>query len=61
MIYEYGAVRWKRWTRDADIRSYRPPKNWVATAHLLDYHPCTGKTAKKSRWWIREKYIGGVT
>ena len=49
--------RWFKWTKNDEIRSYKPPKGWIANAELLDHHPVTGKPFKQSQWWIIEQYV----
>jgi len=39
--YASGTVRYRRWDCDDDVRSYRPPKGWQATADLIEIHPIT--------------------
>lgn len=56
--YERGAVRWKRFTGDGDVRCYRPAKGWSARAEQLDLHPITERELERSQWWIRETYEG---
>lgn len=59
MAYQYvvGAVRWKRHA-EGDLRSYRAPKGWDASAWSIDSHPLTGREFKTAQWWIMEEYKG---
>lgn len=57
-VYEIGAMRWKRFTGNDDVRLYRPNKGWRATAHMLDYHPTTDRHLPAAQWWICETYYG---
>lgn len=58
--YEVGAVRWFRYDGEHDVRAHRPPKGWDAHADLIDRHPISGKPLRRSEWWIRETYSGGM-
>ena len=59
MSYLYvSGKRWKKWTGDGDVRAYRAPKGWEATAFLCDAHPLTGKKFRSSQWWIYERFVG---
>lgn len=58
VFYEYGAVRWRRHTKNTDARAHRPTSGWEAEAMLLDRHPYTGRQLPTSQWWFREIYIG---
>lgn len=59
-LYEIGAVRWKRWTGDGDVRCYRARKGWGnVTADLYWDHPTTGRPFRNGgQWWIREMFVG---
>ena len=57
-FYEIGAMRWKRFDSDSDVRYYRPNKGWRATAQMLDYHPTTDRHLPAAQWWICETYYG---
>jgi len=55
--YPPGTVRYRRWEgtdTNMDIRCYRPPKGWSASADVLDIHPITGKELPDGEWWIVE-------
>lgn len=54
--YEGGTIRWKKFNGKGDIRAYRAPKGWSATADLIEYHPITGTLLGKSEWWIQETW-----
>jgi len=58
VLYERGAVRWRRHADEYDARRFRPAEGWDAFAHLLDTHPITGKQFRTSQWWIQETYVG---
>lgn len=53
-IYAPGTVRAHRWHGDGDVRGYRPPRSWTATANLTDIHPISGKPLPHAAWWIIE-------
>ena len=53
-IYSPGTVRARRWHGDGDVRDYRPPRGWTATADLTDIHPISGKPLPHAVWWIIE-------
>lgn len=52
--YEGGSVRWLKSNGKGDVRGYRCPRGWRATADLIEHHPITGEFLGKSQWWIRE-------
>lgn len=58
--YLDGSVRWHRYTGKGDVRAYRPPKGWEATAHLIDHHPITNRMLRQSQWWVREEINHGL-
>lgn len=35
-----------------DVRCYRPPLGYTATAELIEVHPLTNKQLAQSEWWI---------
>lgn len=35
-----------------DVRCYRPPLGYSATAALIDSHPLTQQQFAQSEWWI---------
>ena len=35
-----------------DVRCYRPPLGYSATAELIDSHPLTREQFAQSEWWI---------
>ena len=35
-----------------DVRGYRPPSGYNATADLVDSHPVTGEPLSQSEWWL---------
>ena len=35
-----------------DVRCYRPPLGYSATAELIDCHPLTQQHFAQSEWWI---------
>lgn len=35
-----------------DVRCYRPPSGYNATANLVDIHPITGEPLSQSEWWL---------
>ena len=41
-----------RYIGQQDVRCYRPPLGYRATAELIDSHPLTNKQFTKSEWWI---------
>ncbi|WP_400564398.1 hypothetical protein ACFELC_23665 [Pseudomonas aeruginosa] len=53
-IYAPGTRRARRWHGSGDVRGYRPPRGWSATADLTDIHPITGKPLRHAVWWIIE-------
>ena len=53
-IYAPGTVRARRWHGEGDVRSYRPPSGWTASADLTDIHPITGRALSRAVWWIIE-------
>lgn len=55
--YENGTTRWKRFSGRGDVRAYRAPKGWSASADLIENHPITGEHFGKSVWWIMEVRI----
>ena len=56
-LYPRGTKRWRRHDGKSDVRSYRPCRDWEATAELLDVHPVTGRPLIDSpQWWIREVF-----
>ncbi len=57
-LYELGAMRWKKYTGNGDVRTTRSPAGWETFAALLDYNPITGRQLKRSCWWIRETFTG---
>lgn len=52
--YPSGTVRARRWRGQGDVRAYRPPAGWTATADLIDMHPISSRPLPKSEWWIFE-------
>lgn len=56
-VYESG-TRWRRFTGKGDVRAYRAPRGWEATAEVCEYHPVTGKKLRFSQWWICERFVG---
>lgn len=60
VAYLYGiGRRWRKHDQREDVRLYRAPKGWEATAFLLDSHPITGKAFRSAQWWILERFTGG--
>ena len=53
-IYAPGTVRARRWHGEGDVRGYRPPSGWTASADLTDIHPITGRALSRAVWWIIE-------
>ncbi|KSR45979.1 hypothetical protein [Pseudomonas aeruginosa] len=53
-IYAPGTRRARRWHGSGDVRGYRPPHGWTASADLTDIHPITGKQLRRAIWWIIE-------
>ncbi|MEZ5661322.1 MAG: hypothetical protein R3E83_23280 [Burkholderiaceae bacterium] len=49
-----GTVRARRWHGEGDVRGYRPPSGWTASADLADIHPITGRALQRAVWWIIE-------
>ena len=41
-----------RYIGQQDVRCYRPPLGYSATAELIDSHPFTREQFAKSEWWI---------
>lgn len=41
-----------RYIGQQDVRYYRPPLGYSATAELIEYHPLTGEQFTQSEWWI---------
>lgn len=60
--YRIGTIRWVRWRGRGDVRSYRAPEGWEASAHKLDHHPITdARECAATQWWIREEYVGHLS
>ena len=55
--YENGSVRWRKYSGKGDIRAYRPPKGWCASADLIEYHPITGEFLGRYHRWIKEEVM----
>ena len=53
IFYQPGTVRWRKHTRDCDVRTCGR-KGWEVEAHLIDRHPLTDKPLPRSEWWLRE-------
>mgnify|MGYP001125172941 FL=1 len=53
-IYAPGTVRARRWRGDGDVRGYRPPSGWMASADPTDIHPITGRVLSRAVWWLIE-------
>ena len=41
-----------RYIGQHDVRCYRPPLDYNATAELIDCHPLTQEPFAQSEWWI---------
>lgn len=41
-----------RYIGQHDVRCYRPPLGYNATADLIDIHPITGEQLSQSEWWL---------
>lgn len=41
-----------RYIGQHDVRCYRPPSGYNATADLVDIHPITGEPLAQSEWWV---------
>lgn len=41
-----------RYIGQDDVRCFRPPKGYSATAELIEYHPLTQKPLNQSEWWV---------
>lgn len=41
-----------RYIGQQDVRGYRPPRGYNASADLIDIHPMTGERLLQSEWWI---------
>ena len=41
-----------RYIGQQDVRCYRPPLGFSATAELIDSHPLTQEKFAQSEWWI---------
>ena len=41
-----------RFIGQQDVRCYRPPLGYSATAELIDCHPLTQQHFAQSEWWI---------
>lgn len=41
-----------RYFGQQDVRCYRPPSGYNATAELIDSHPVTGERLSQSEWWV---------
>ena len=53
IFYEAGAVRWRKHTRDCDVRACGRT-GWQVEAVLIDIHPITGRPLARSQWWLKE-------
>ncbi len=49
-----GAVRARLWRGEGDVRVYRLPSGWTASADLTDIHPITGRALARAVWRIIE-------
>lgn len=58
-MYQYtnGTTRWRRFNGRGDVRAYRAPKGWSASAELIEHHPVSGEFFSRSDWWIKEVKI----
>jgi hypothetical protein len=52
-FYHLGqGVKAGRYIGEQDVRCYRPPLGYSATAELIEVHPWTKEVFSKSQWWI---------
>src|SRR3546814_12514195 len=57
-IYAPGTVRARRWHGAGDVRGYRPPSGWTASAHLTDIHHIPGHALPRAVWRPEEARVG---
>lgn len=59
MYHLGGGVFCFKWDGSGDVRGYRPPAGFEATADLVDCHPVTGEPIGFSEWWMFLQPEGG--
>jgi hypothetical protein len=51
---EDGTTRWRLFNGRGDVRAFRAPRGWQASADLIDAHPETGSYFGVSDWRLKE-------
>jgi hypothetical protein len=51
-FYPLGQGKAGHYVGQADVRCYRPPSGYSATAELIEVHPFTNNPLAQSEWWI---------